>query len=109
MITDLQNAPGNPLLSNAYQERYMPGSTFKVITTGIGLENGSLTLESLFPNESEWVPPQTNDPIQNYNRSTCGGDLAEVFARSCNIPFAKTAIAMGPEAFLAGAVGMGHR
>ena len=99
----------NPLLSSAYQERFMPGSTFKVITTGIGLENGSLTLESPFPNESEWVPPQTNDPIQNYNGSTCGGDLAEVFARSCNIPFAKTAIAMGPEAFLAGAVGVGHR
>ncbi len=106
-ITDLQNAPGNPLLSNAYQQRYMPGSTFKVITTGIGLENGALTLESQFPNESEWVPPQTNDPIQNYNRSTCGGDLAEVFARSCNIPFAKTAIAMGPEAFLAGASAWG--
>jgi len=106
-ITDLQNAPGNPLLSNAYQDRFMPGSTFKVITTGIGLENGALTLESQFPDESEWVPPQTNDPIQNYNRSTCGGDLAEVFARSCNIPFAKTAIAMGPDAFLAGASAWG--
>ena len=43
VLTDLQNAPGNPLLANAYQERYMPGSTFKVITTGIGLENGVLT------------------------------------------------------------------
>ena len=53
------------------------------------------------------MPPQTNDPIQNYNGSTCGGDLAEVFARSCNIPFAKTAIAMGPDAFLAGAAAWG--
>ena len=42
-ITDLQNADGNPLLANAYQERYMPGSTFKVITTGIALEAGMLT------------------------------------------------------------------
>ena len=106
-ITDLQNAPGNPLLSNAYQQRYMPGSTFKVLTTGIGLENGTVTLDSQFPNESEWVPPQTNDPIENYNGSTCGGDLAEVFARSCNIPFAKTAIGMGPDAFLAGASAWG--
>ena len=107
VITDLQNADGQPLLSGAYQERFMPGSTFKVITTGIGLENGALTLESAFPSEREWVPPQTNDPIQNYNGSACGGDLAEVFARSCNIPFAKTAIAMGPEAFLTGTAAWG--
>ena len=107
VITELQNADGQPLLSGAYQERFMPGSTFKVITTGIGLENGTLTLDSAFPNEREWVPPQTNDPIQNYNGSTCGGDLAEVFARSCNIPFAKTAIAMGADAFLTGAAAWG--
>ena len=28
----LADAPGKPLLANAYQERYMPGSTFKIIT-----------------------------------------------------------------------------
>ena len=102
VITDLQQAPGNPLLAQAYQERYMPGSTFKVITTGIGLEAGTLTLESTFPDEREWVPPQTVDPIQNYNGSLCGGDLATVFARSCNIAFARSAVALGPEGMVAG-------
>jgi penicillin-binding protein A len=102
IITDLQNAPGNPLLAHGYQERYMPGSTFKVITTGIGLEAGLLTTASEFPEEREWVPPQTTDPIQNYNRSLCGGDLATVFARSCNIPFARTAIDLGPDIMVAG-------
>jgi peptidoglycan glycosyltransferase len=101
-ITDLQNADGNPLLANAYQERYMPGSTFKVITTGIGLEAGVLSRETEFPREREWVPPQTNDPIQNYNGSQCGGDLAEVFRRSCNIPFARTAIELGVDRFVSG-------
>ena len=101
-ITELQNAPGSPLLAQAYQERYMPGSTFKVITTGIALENGGATLDTVFPDEREWVPPQTTDPIQNYNGSLCGGDLATVFARSCNIPFAKLAILLGPEAMVAG-------
>ena len=101
-ITDLQNADGNPLLAQAYQERYMPGSTFKVITTGIALENGGVGLDTQFPNEREWVPPQTNDPIQNYNGSLCGGDLATVFARSCNIPFAQTAVALGPDAMVEG-------
>jgi penicillin-binding protein A len=106
-ITDLQNAPGNPLLAQAYQERYMPGSTFKVVTTGIALENGAVALDSVFAEEREWVPPQTDDPIQNYNRSLCGGDLATVFARSCNIPFAQLAVLLGPEAMVAGAEAWG--
>ncbi len=67
------------------------------------------TLETTFPNEREWVPPQTNDPIQNYNASECGGDLAEVFRRSCNIPFAKTAIELGADRFVAGTAGLGNR
>jgi peptidoglycan glycosyltransferase len=102
VITDLQNADGNPLLAQAYQERFMPGSTFKVITTGIGLEAGVLSRETSFPREREYIPPQTNDPIQNYNGSQCGGDMAEVFRRSCNIPFAKTAIELGVDRFVAG-------
>ena len=101
-IVDLQNAPGNPLLAGAYQQRFMPGSTFKVITTGIGLEAGVIDRTTEFARESEWVPPQTTDPIQNYRGSTCGGDLPEVFRRSCNIPFAQTAINLGPDRMVAG-------
>jgi peptidoglycan glycosyltransferase len=101
-IVDLQNAPGNPLLAGAYQQRFMPGSTFKVITTGIGLEAGVIDRTTQFVRESEWIPPQTTDPIQNYRGSTCGGDLPEVFRRSCNIPFAQTAINLGPDRMVAG-------
>lgn len=102
LIVELQNADGNPLLSAAYQQRFMPGSTFKVITTGIGLEDGIIDLTTEFPRETEWVPPQTDDPIQNYRGSQCGGDLAEVFRRSCNIPFAQIAVALGPDPMVAG-------
>ena len=109
IITELQNAEGNPLLAQAYQERYMPGSTFKVITTGIALEAGVVTLDNTFANEREWVPPQTTDPIQNYNGSLCGGDLATVFARSCNIPFAQLSTLVGPEANGRRDRGVGHR
>ena len=102
ILTYIGADPRDPLLANAYQQRYMPGSTFKVLTTGIGFENRVIDLSSTFPEESSFLPPQTTDPIGNYGGSTCGGDMAQVFARSCNIPFAKTALAIGPELMVEG-------
>ena len=97
------NFPGKPLLANAYQENYMPGSSFKVITTGIAFESGILNFDRTWPDETQWLPPQTNDPIQNYGGKSCGGPLAEVFYRSCNIPFAQLAIELGADRMTAGA------
>jgi len=95
VLTFLQASPGDPLLANTYQQRYMPGSTFKILTTATALQTGVATLQTVFPDESAWVPPQTDDPIENFEGTTCGGDLTEVFTRSCNIPFAKMAIDVG--------------
>ncbi len=103
VLTYLNEIPGKPLLANAYQERYMPGSTFKVITTAAALDDGLITKESIWVEESEFLPPQTTDPIQNYGNKVCGGDLPEVFRRSCNTPFARTAIELGPEKMVAAA------
>ncbi|MFM7252297.1 MAG: peptidoglycan D,D-transpeptidase FtsI family protein [Ilumatobacteraceae bacterium] len=105
------SAAGKPLLANAYQERYMPGSAFKVITTGIALERGAAGLDTTWPVEQAWVPPQTDDPIENYGGRECGGAMAEVFWRSCNIPFAKMAVTLGPDDMVAGARewGVGER
>lgn len=80
----------------------MPGSSFKVITTGIAFENGVTSMDRSWPSETEWTPPQTNDPIQNYGGSSCGGTMADVFRRSCNIPFAQMAVELGPERMVAG-------
>ena len=107
VLTFLQASPGDPLLANAYQQRYMPGSTFKVLTTGIALTDGVLDLSSTFPDESAWLPPQTDDPIQNFEGETCGGDLTEVFTRSCNIPFAKTALDLGVDRMVQGVADWG--
>ena len=92
----------DPLLNHAYQERFMPGSTFKVITTGIALEAGVISFDTQFDRVTEWTPPQTSNPIQNYDGSNCGGDLREVFRRSCNIPFAQTALNVGVDVMIAG-------
>ena len=93
-LNGLNNDPRKPLLANAYQERYMPGSTFKIVTTTVGLETGALNALSLFPESRSWTPPNTTKPIRNYGKKVCGGDLAEVFRRSCNIPFAQMAVVM---------------
>jgi peptidoglycan glycosyltransferase len=101
--TALQNDPRKPLLANAYQERYMPGSTMKVVTTAIGFDTGFLTLERIFKDERTWTPPNTKKPIRNYGKKVCGGDMAEVFRRSCNIPFAQVAVEIGPDLMVNGA------
>ena len=89
----------------------MPGSSFKVITTGIAFENGVTSVDRLFSVEREWVPPQTTDPVQNYGGTECGGTMVEVFYRSCNIQFAQMAIELGPQRMVDGtkAWGIGER
>ncbi len=99
----LQNDPRKPLLANAYQERYMPGSTMKVVTTAIGFDTGFLTLDRIFKDSRSWTPPNTKKPIRNYGKKVCGGDMAEVFRRSCNIPFAQAAVEIGPDLMVNGA------
>ena len=96
-----------PMLANAYQERYMPGSTMKVVTTAIGFDTGLLALDRKFKNERAWVPPNTTKPIRNYGKKLCGGDVAEVFRRSCNIPFAQLAVEIGPDQMVNGVARFG--
>jgi peptidoglycan glycosyltransferase len=111
VLAYLNAYPGKPLLLNAYQENYMPGSAFKILTTSIAFENGATTMDRVWPVTTQWVPPQTTDPIQNYGGHACGGTMAQVFYLSCNIPFAQLAVQMGPDAMIAGtrAWGIGEK
>lgn len=96
-----------PLLANAYQERYQPGSAFKVVTATTSLKAGIVTTSTQFAVESSYTPPQTDDPIENYGGSSCGGNFAEVFRRSCNTPFARLAVELEGDRFTAGADAFG--
>ena len=44
--TELLNAPGHPLISNAVQGSFAPGSTFKIVSTAAALKSGVYTLNS---------------------------------------------------------------
>jgi peptidoglycan glycosyltransferase len=89
--------PSKPMLMNAYQERYMPGSTFKVITATAALQSGQYDLNSYFPPTNAFVVPARPTPISNYGGETCGGTLPQAFALSCNTAFAEIGTTLGPE------------
>jgi len=83
-------APGQPLRPHQYQDRYFPGSTFKVVTASTGVETGKVTeTDPTYPVETSWTPPQTNKPISNFGGSACGGTLFQVTQVSCNTAFAR--------------------
>jgi peptidoglycan glycosyltransferase len=93
--TDAQNvrtlleANGDrPLRGRTWQERFFPGSTFKVVTGSIGVETGAVTPDQpVFPVETEYKPPDGN-PIQNFGGESCGGALFDILRVSCNSAFA---------------------
>lgn len=101
----LNSAPGVPLRPHFYQDRYFPGSTFKVVTAGIGLQTGKVTnTEPSYPFTNGYTPEGTNKPIMNFGGETCGGTLPEILRVSCNSSFAEMgAETIGPADMVAGA------
>ncbi len=90
--TVLDASPDKPLLARAYQERFFPGSTFKVVTSTAGLTSGKVTeTEPVYPVVTSYTPPLTNRPIFNFDRAACGGNLFQILEQSCNSSFAQMA------------------
>ena len=104
----LDASPEKPRLSRAYQERFFPGSTFKVVTAAAGLASGTVTVnEPSYPAQSSYTPPGTTRPLRNFGGSTCGGRLFDILRISCNTAFAQMGVDIGPEAMIATAEGFG--
>jgi len=97
----LDQAPGNPLRSKAIQERYAPGSTFKLVTAAAALESGQYTADTAVPSPTTLSLPQTSATIGNFGGSSCGGEqisLAEALRISCNTAFASLGMTLGEDA-----------
>ncbi|MGB3411286.1 MAG: penicillin-binding transpeptidase domain-containing protein [Microthrixaceae bacterium] len=94
----LDAVDSKPLRSRAYQERYFPGSTFKVVTAAAGLESGKVTETTPdFPVVTSYTPPGTSHSISNFDGSLCGGTLFKILAKSCNSSFSEMgAEVLGP-------------
>ena len=87
-FTALSADPAKPDLPRAYRERYPPGSTFKAVTTSVGLDDRrhrTRTRSTRSSPSSTCRSPTTRS--QNFGGRRCGGTLDESFVQSCNTTF----------------------
>jgi peptidoglycan glycosyltransferase len=85
----------------SYAGLYPAGSTFKVVTAGVGLDTGKVTPDTVFPVLKQLTLPQTANTLSNFNGESCGGTLAESFKVSCNTTFGQVGLDLG-ESFVPG-------
>jgi len=94
----LTSDPYRPLVSHAFQDLYLPGSSFKTITASGALENG-WGPQKTWPNPHHLELPGTDAHIENFGDEYCNGGSKEVtmekaFEDSCNVPFAEIGVAL---------------
>src|SRR5690606_12852801 len=108
IATALDADPNKPRLFRAYQDRFFPGSTFKVVTAAAAVTSGTVTRdEPVYPSSNGYVAPGTNRPLRNFGGGTCGGAFFDILRVSCNTAFAEMGVQTGPEAMIATAEGFG--
>ncbi len=89
---------GKPLVAKATQDTYPPGSIFKVITAAAYFEQLRKTPADLVESPRQFTLPLTNVVMDNFNKSSCGGDKVTVehaLEISCNTAFAKMGLEVG--------------
>ena len=81
-----------------YQERYLPGSTFKVVTATAGLDTGAVTPATVYPrHERATCRPAPPTRSRTSAATACGGALLEILRRRCNTAFAQMGVDLGAE------------
>jgi peptidoglycan glycosyltransferase len=98
VATVLDADPDKPRLSRAYQDRFFPGSTYKVVTAAAGLIDGGVTVDApSYPVTTEYTPPRTTRPLRNFGGTACGGTLFPILRVSCNTAFAQMGVETGAD------------
>ena len=106
--TFLESNGDKPLRARTFQERFFPGSTFKLVTGSVGVDSGEVTPDApSYPELSELDLPLTTRNLSNFAGETCGGTLFEILRVSCNTSFAQMGLDLGPERMTAGAQAFG--
>ena len=109
----LLNQTPSPLVNNATNSLYPPGSTFKIVTTSAWFtQTATHTPQTLLASPQPLKLPNGNF-LNNDNNETCGngtGQTAAItaFAQSCNTPFAQLGIQLGGQTLKNMADGFGY-
>jgi peptidoglycan glycosyltransferase len=79
----------SPLVPAMYRKSFFPGSTFKVVTSSVGVDRAGVTGDQpVYPPASEFDIDFTDNELENFGGSTCGGPLFTILPQSCNTAFA---------------------
>jgi penicillin-binding protein A len=87
----------DPLLNRAINQRYPPGSTFKVVVAAAALQAGRRP-DTLLDCPTTYVPPGTSRGLKNFGGESCGADrvsLETALTNSYNTAFAKLGVDLG--------------
>ncbi len=99
---DPKNGSSSPLVSQAFQHGFLPGSTFKVVTSAAVYDHQPALAKVNYPMPVPPVSPiagcisvpQTPLPLCNYHHEVCGGTIQVALPQSCNTVFAQMGMSL---------------
>jgi penicillin-binding protein A len=105
----LANDEKNPLINRAINERYPPGSAFKVVIAAAALANGR-TPDTLLDCPTIYTPPGTSRGLKNFGGEACSATkvtMLTALTKSFNTAFAKLGVDLGEPAIRQAATDFG--
>jgi len=104
----LRNDPRQPLYNKAVQGQYAPGSTFKLATSVIALEDSLITFDTHMPEPCHGFYYFGNRPWRCWRKEGHGSvNLAGAIAQSCDVYFYQLGQKIGLTRLVAGGIGLG--
>ena len=97
MLTDAQQLQWR---NKALSDTYEPGSTFKIITLAMALEEGAVTTDDTFYCGGSIGVTGRNTPVKCWKSGGHGSQtLIQALQHSCNVAFVNIGLRVGAEAF----------
>ena len=104
----LRNDPRRPLYNKALQGTYPPGSTWKLATTSIGLETGTVKMTDKMPIPCSGGMQYGSRYFRCWDKRGHGYlDLKGAIAKSCDVYFYQLGLKLGLARLIAGGVEIG--
>ena len=106
----LNDDPRHPLYNKVIQGRYPPGSTWKLATAAMALEDGIVTLDEKMPEPCTGGLQFGNRYFKCWDHSGHGAvTLSEAIEQSCDVYFYQLGLRLGLSRLVAGGLKFGSR